>query len=103
MKVSIKATGIGLRPVSGIAALLFILATSIAAFGQGAQQASSDENFAIFVSQRNGAAELYLIDLGTHQVSQLTNTGRGHLTPSIASNATGRTIVFASREGSNYE
>ncbi|MEO6725805.1 MAG: hypothetical protein ABIP14_10975, partial [Blastocatellia bacterium] len=76
---------------------------SIVVFGQGAQEARGDENYAIFVSQRNGAAELYLIDLGTHQVSQLTNTGRGHLTPSIASNSAGRSIVFASREGSNYE
>lgn len=86
---------------SGIAVLLAtvlcVLAASIVVFGQ---EARGDENYAIFVSQRNGAAELYLIDLGTHQVSQLTNTGRGHLTPSIAAN---RAIVFASREGSNYE
>jgi len=101
MKVSIKATGIRLRAANGIAVLLATvlcaLAASIVALGQ---EARGDENYAIFVSQRNGAAELYLIDLGTHQVSQLTNTGRGHLTPSIAAN---RAIVFASREGSNYE
>ena len=99
MKVSKK---IGLRPMSGIAVLLFALAASIAAFAQGigAQEAGSNENYAIFVSQRNGAAELYLLDLNTHQVSQLTNTGRGHLTPAISGS---REIVFASREGSNYE
>jgi len=97
MKVSNKARGIMARAASGIAILLFALAVSIPAV---AQSAEGDENYAVFVSQRNGAAELYLIDLTTRQVSQLTNSGRGHLTPAISSN---RSIVFASREGSNYE
>jgi len=104
IKASGTATGQATSTTRGIAILLATLlcamAISIAAFGQDAQEVRGDENYAIFVSQRNGAAELYLIDLGTHQVSQLTNTGRGHLTPSIAAN---RAIVFASREGSNYE
>ena len=82
---------------SGFAVLFFVLAVSVAAM---AQDAGNDENYAVFVSQRNGAAELYVLDLNTHQVSQLTNTGRGHLTPAISGN---RDIVFASREGSNYE
>jgi TolB protein len=94
MKVSKK---IGLRAASGIAVLLFALTASITGL---AQEAGSHENYAIFVSQRNGAAELYLLDLNTRQVSQLTNTGRGHLTPAISGS---REIVFASREGSNYE
>lgn len=99
MKVS---KGIWLRAASGIAVLLFALTASIVAFAQGlaTQDAGSNENYVIFVSQRNGAAELYVLDLNTRQVSQLTNTGRGHLTPAISG---GREIVFASREGSNYE
>jgi len=104
MKVSIQATGGRPRPVSGIAGLLAalfcVLAASVVAF---AQEAKGEETYAIFVSQRSGAAELYLLDLSTRQVSQLTNTGRGHLTPSVASSSAGRTVVFASREGSNYE
>lgn len=96
MKVSKKARGIMARAVSGIAVLIFALTLSVVALAQE----RGDETYAVFVSQRNGAAELYSIDLNTRQVSQLTNTGRGHLTPSISSN---RGIVFASREGSNYE
>jgi len=92
-----KATRIMARAASGIAVLFLLLAASVAVM---AQELRSDENYAIFVSQRSGASELYLLDLTTRQVSQLTNTGRGHLTPAIASN---RAIVFASREGSNYE
>jgi Tol biopolymer transport system component len=41
------------------------------------------------------------LDLSTRQVSQLTNTGRGHLNPSISADS--RTIVFAAREGGSYE
>ncbi|MBP6821390.1 MAG: PD40 domain-containing protein [Acidobacteria bacterium] len=92
-----NSTRIMARAASGIAVLLFAITASVVAF---AQESRGDESYAVFVSQRNGAAELYLIDLNTRQVSQLTNTGRGHLTPAISSN---RSIVFASREGSNYE
>lgn len=91
-----KITKIMARAVSGIAVLLIAIALSIVALAQE----RGDESYAVFVSQRNGAAELYSIDLNTRQVSQLTNTGRGHLTPAISSN---RGIVFASREGSSYE
>lgn len=86
---------------NGMAALLIALGLAGAAWAQdSAQQFERDESYAIFVSQRNGAAELYLLELKSRQVSQLTNTGRGHLTPSIASN---RQIVFAARTGANYE
>lgn len=94
MKLSKKIMA---RAASGIAVLLFALAASVVVL---AQEAASNENYAIFVSQRNGAAELYLLDLNTRQVSQLTNTGRGHLTPAVSDS---REMVFASREGSNYE
>lgn len=101
MKVFSKPTDKTSRIALGaVATLIFALAASLTAFGQASR---GDENYAIFVSQRNGAAELYLLDLATHQVSQLTNTGRGHLSPSIAGNSAQRTIVFASREGANYE
>ncbi len=66
-----------------------------------AQHLVSEADYAIFVSQRAGATELYLIDLNTHQVSQLTDTGRAHITPSIAAGA--RMLTYASREGSSYE
>lgn len=59
------------------------------------------ESYAIFVSQRNGAAELFLLNLNTRQVSQLTNSGRGHMAASVASG--GRSVVFAAREGASYE
>jgi TolB protein len=84
-----------------MAALLIALGSSSAVWAQDdAQQFGRDESYVIFVSQRNGAAELYLLELKSRQVSQLTKTGRGHLTPSIASN---RAIVFAARTGANYE
>lgn len=86
---------------SGMAALLIALSAAGAAWAQdGAQQLGREESYVIFVSQRNGAAELYLLELKSRQVSQLTNTGRGHLAPSIASN---RAIVYAARSGANYE
>jgi hypothetical protein len=81
---------------------LFLLVASVISFTAMAQERGSrDETYAVFVSQRNGAAELYLLDLSTRQVSQLTNTGRGHLPASIS--AQSRTIVFAAREGGGYE
>lgn len=94
MKVSKRIMA---RAASGIAVLLFALTVSIAAL---AQEVGNNENYAIFVSQRNGAAELYALDLNTRQVSQLTNTGRGHLTPAVSNS---RNLVFSSRQGSNYE
>ena len=75
-----------------------VLAAGLAA---GAAAQDREENYAIFLSQRNGAAELYLLNLGTRQVSQLTNSGRGHLAAAVASG--GRSVVFAAREGASYE
>ena len=66
-----------------------------------AQDARGESQHVIFLSQRGGAAELYLLDLNSRQVSQLTNTGRGHTAPSLA--RAGRGVVFAAREGSHYE
>jgi TolB protein len=62
---------------------------------------AQDGDWAIFVSQRSGATELFLMDLDTRQVSQLTDTGRAHLSPYAATDA--RMLTFASREGSSYE
>jgi Tol biopolymer transport system component len=84
------------RAVSGIALSLVAIVCSMAALAQ-----ERGEDYIVFVSQRDGAAELYLLDVGARQVSQLTNTGRGHLAASISGAA--RTIVFASRVGSGYE
>ncbi|MGE0127732.1 MAG: LpqB family beta-propeller domain-containing protein [Blastocatellales bacterium] len=91
------------RAVSGLTVLLFAIAVAPIFSGDVLAQgrAARGEDYVVFVSQRNGAAELYLLDLNTRQVSQLTNTGRGHLAASIS--AASRSIVFASREGSSYE
>lgn len=84
-----------------MAALLIALSAASTMWAQDrGQELGREESYAIFVSQRNGAAELYLLDLNTRQVSQLTNTGRGHLAPSIAGN---RQIVYAARTGAGYE
>lgn len=64
-------------------------------------RASSDSDYVIFVSNRTGSTELFLLDLKSTQVSQLTDTGRGKITPATASGA--RVAAFASREGSSYE
>jgi Tol biopolymer transport system component len=83
------------------AILLTIVATAVS-FGQGrAREQARDENFAVFVSQRDGADELYLLDLDTRQVSQLTKTGRSHINPSVSQDS--GMIVFAAREGGSYE
>jgi len=90
------------RAVSVTAILLFTLAGSISVIAQ--ERGARGEDYVVFVSQRDGASELYLLDLNTRQVSQLTNTGRAHLAASMsAGSAAARTIVFASREGSSYE
>jgi Tol biopolymer transport system component len=64
-------------------------------------RAGSASDYVIFVSNRTGTTELYLLDLKTTQVGQLTDTGRGKLMPATAANA--RLAAFASREGSSYE
>jgi len=95
-----------LRAAQWLAILLLMLTCSVMALAQtmsltqtAAEGAESE--WIVFVSQRAGASELYLLNLNTRQVSQLTNTGRGHLAPATAAQA--RTLAFASREGSNYE
>jgi Tol biopolymer transport system component len=94
------------RAASGLASLFFAIGASAVFSGVVLAQAraASAENYIVFVSQRDGAAELYLMDLNTRQVSQLTNTGRGHLAASVAAvSGSSRVIVFASRAGSGYE
>jgi Tol biopolymer transport system component len=66
-----------------------------------AQDQNNENQYAIFVSQRGGTAELYLLNLQTRAVSQLTNTGRGHLAPVLARKT--NSVVFAAREGGQYE
>ncbi len=86
-----------LRAAQWLAILVLLLTCSVMAWAQTA----ADSEWIIFVSQRTGASELYLMNLNTRQVSQLTNTGRGHLSPAIALQS--RTLAFAAREGSNSE
>jgi Tol biopolymer transport system component len=83
------------------AALVTALALACAPVALAQARDEQPENYAIFVSRRGGAAELFLINLESRQVSQLTETGRGHLAASIA--PANRTIVYAAREGASYE
>lgn len=101
-----KATQLTVRALRGITRLALplvcVVICAVAALAQAAERANARaENYIIFVSQRGGAAELYLLDLETRQVSQLTNTGRGHLSASVSPDS--RTVVFASRAGGSYE
>src|SRR6185503_2863161 len=86
------------RLISCLAISLLWLASTLPAL---AQTPAGESEYAVFVSQRMGALELFAINLATRQVSQLTNTGRSHLVPATAYGA--RDIVFAAREGSSYE
>jgi TolB protein len=86
----------GLARITG--ACLFVLVSLTAGL---AQERAATGDYAIFVSQRAGAAELFTINLETRQVSQLTESGRGHLLPAAAFGA--REVVFAAQEGGNYE
>lgn len=81
-----------------IAALFTVLSNT---FVLAQDRASSDSDYVIFVSNRTGTTELFLLDLKSAQVSQLTDTGRGKITPATASGA--RVAAYASREGSSYE
>lgn len=65
------------------------------------QDKAGEEGHAAFVSQRNGASQLYLIDLNSRQISQLTDTGRGHFEPMAATG--GNSLVFTSRQGAGFE
>jgi Tol biopolymer transport system component len=89
------------RAALGMAILLLALIVSIPAMAQA--RVSRGEDYVVFVSQRDGAAELYLLELNSGHVSQLTNTGRSHLAASISAGSAARTIVFAARAGSSYE
>jgi Tol biopolymer transport system component len=86
------------RLIAGLTLSLLCLATALPVL---AQRSEGDSDYAIFVSQREGALELFAINLTTHQVSQLTSTGRSHLVPAVAYGS--RDIVFAAREGGSYE
>jgi TolB protein len=81
--------------------LFVALALALFAPCAQAQDARGESQYAMFVSQRGGTAELYLLDLGTRQVSQLTHTGRGHLSAALALKGNG--VIYAAREGSNVE
>lgn len=81
--------------------LLFVMPSLLFAQSADIDSAAANSDYIIFVSQRTGATELFLLDLNTKQVSQLTNTGRGHLTPTTSTNA--RMAAYATREGSSYE
>lgn len=78
---------------------LFGLCCNIFTFAQ--DRATSNSDYVIFVSNRTGSTELFLLDLNNLQVSQLTDTGRGKITPATAANA--RVAAYAAREGSAYE
>ena len=62
---------------------------------------AEEGGYAVFVSRRTGAAELYLLDLETRQVTQLTQTGREHHTPAVAQGS--RSLVFAAQQGAGLE
>jgi TolB protein len=86
-----------------LACFLLLLAAPVMAFAQTqeAAGAAANSDYVMFVSQRTGATELFMLDLNTQQVLQITNTGRGHITPTVAAGA--RVAAFSSREGSAYE
>lgn len=80
---------------------IWLTLTLLLTMASGTITFAQDSDWVVFVSQRSGATELYLLDLNTQQVSQLTDTGRAHLNPYAATDA--RLLTFASREGSSYE
>lgn len=78
---------------------LLSLCCTLLAFAQ--DRATNTSDYVIFVSNRTGTTELFSLDLNSLQISQLTDTGRGKITPATAANA--RVATYASREGSSYE
>ncbi len=79
-----------------------LLAVGYAQSGGGASPGRVEEGgYAVFVSRRTGAAELYLLEVETQQVTQLTQTGREHHTPAVAQGA--RSLVFAAQQGAGFE
>lgn len=88
--------------LTGRILLGLILLTSLASVVTFAQdRASTGSDYIIFVSARTGNSELFAMNLNDLSVSQLTNTGRSHITPFVATGA--QVATFASREGSSYE
>ncbi len=83
----------------GLLVSLLLLTGTAAGLAQTATV--SEGNYAVFVSQREGVTELFALNLQTRQVSQLTDSGRGHLLPAASYGS--RELVFAAREGSNFE
>ena len=81
-----------------LAAMVLLLVVAPLALSQATAR---EEGYAVFVSQRNGASQLFLLDLNTRQVSQLTDDGRGHYEPMVASNS--GTVVFTSQQGAGFE
>jgi len=83
-----------------VVSLLLLLIISAVSPAVGQTQVP-DESFAVFVSQRNGSSQLYIMDLNTRQSSQLTDTGRGHYDPMAATG--GSSLVFSSLQGAGFE
>jgi len=81
-----------------LAAMVLLLVVAPLALSQATAR---EEGYAVFVSQRNGASQLFLLDLNTRQVSQLTDDGRGHYEPMVAANS--GTVVFTSQQGAGFE
>ena len=73
----------------------------ISSFVLSQDRTGRDSDYVMFVSNRTGSTELFLLNVDTTQVSQLTDTGRGHITPSASVGS--RLATFASSEGSSYE
>lgn len=84
-----------------LAATLSLLTLLVVVAPLALAQTQREEGYAVFVSQRNGASQLFLLDLNTRQVSQLTDTGRGHYDPMAAAN--GNAMVFTSQQGAGFE
>lgn len=89
---------VGRFPAVSLLVLLVMILTSSQV---SAQSRANDESYAVFVSQRNGASQLFILDLNSRQTSQLTDTGRGHYDPMAATG--GNSLVFTSQQGAGYE
>lgn len=86
-----------LPAVSLLVLLVMVLMSSLAS----GQSRVNDESYAVFVSQRNGASQLFILDLNSRQTSQLTDTGRGHYDPMAATG--GSSLVYTSQQGAGFE
>ncbi|MFZ4985354.1 MAG: TolB family protein [Blastocatellia bacterium] len=89
---------VGRFPAVGLlVSLLMVTMVSLVS----AQIPANEESYAVFVSQRNGSSQLFILDLNSRQISQLTDTGRGHYDPMAATG--GSSLVFSSRQGAGFE